>query len=65
VTREEQARRNLERIEREREKMFHAAPTPADDDNDPIVMLGKRIARLLGLVIAIGLAIYLFATYLT
>jgi hypothetical protein len=65
VSREEEGRRNLERIEREREKMFHATPTPANDDNDPVVMLGKRIARLLGPAIAIGLVIYLFATYLT
>ena len=62
--RQEQARRDLARIEREREKLFHSPPVNDDDDNDPTVILGKRIARILGPLVAVGLIIYLFATYL-
>jgi len=60
---QEESRRILERMEREREKLFHATPT-ADDENDPIERLGKRIARILGPLIAVGLMAYLFLTYL-
>ena len=60
---QEESRRILERMEREREKLFHATPT-ADDENDPIERLGKRIARILGPLIALGLLAYLFLTYL-
>lgn len=63
--REEQARRDLERMEREREKLLHGpAPSPGDAD-DPIERLGRRIARILGPVIAAALIVYLFATYMT
>jgi hypothetical protein len=65
TSREDQARRDLERIEREREKLFHSTPTAANDDNDPAVIMGKRIARILGPLIALGLIVYLYATYLT
>ena len=64
-TRQEQARRDLERIEREREKLFHGTPDDGNDNNDPVVILGKRIARILAPVIAAALILYLFATYLT
>jgi hypothetical protein len=60
---QEESRRILERMEREREKLFHATPT-ADNDDDPIERLGKRIARMLGPLIAVGLMAYLFLTYL-
>lgn len=60
---EEESRRILERMEREREKLFHATPT-ADNNDDPIERLGKRIARILGPLIAVGLMAYLFLTYL-
>ena len=62
--RQQQARRDLARIEREREKLFHSSPAADDDANDPTVILGKRIARILGPLVAVGLLIYLFATYL-
>jgi hypothetical protein len=48
-SREDQARRDLARIEREREKLFHDHPGAANDDNDPIEVLGKRIAHHLSL----------------
>ncbi|MCB1378155.1 MAG: hypothetical protein KDK89_07285 [Alphaproteobacteria bacterium] len=63
-SREDQARRNLQRVEREREKLFHDGQVDGGND-DPIEKLGKRIARILGPLLALGLAIYLFATYLT
>ncbi len=65
MSREDEARRDLARLEREREKLFHAGSAADDDANDPIVKLGKRIARVLGPLIAIGLILYIFATYLT
>jgi hypothetical protein len=65
VTPEEQkARRDLERIEAEREKLFHGTPSAANDDDDPMEVLGKRIARILGPLLAAGLFLYLLLTYL-
>ena len=61
---EEEARRDLERLEREREKLFHGTPSAANDDDDPIEILGKRIARILGPAIAAGLLLYLLMSYL-
>jgi hypothetical protein len=61
--RQRQARRDLERLESERERMLHASPSDIDP-NDPIEVLGRRIARVLGPVIAAGLLLYLLATYL-
>ena len=61
---EEEARRDLERLEREREKLFHGPPSAANDDDDPMEILGKRIARILGPAIAAGLLLYLLMSYL-
>ena len=47
MSREDDAKRDLARIEREREKLLFDSGT-SDDDNDPVVKLGKRIARVLG-----------------
>lgn len=65
MSREDDARRDLARIEREREKLFHTTPANDDDSNDPVVKLGKRIARILGPIVAAGLILYIFAAYLT
>ena len=63
--REEQAKRDLARLEAEREKLLHPTASPAaDDGNDPMEGLGKRIARILGPLIAAGLLLYLLVTYL-
>jgi hypothetical protein len=62
--RAEQAKRDLARLEREREKLLHGSTSADDDDNDPAVILGKRIARVLGPLAAAGLLVYLLATYL-
>ncbi len=61
---EQKARRDLERIEAEREKLFHGTPSAANDDDDPMEVLGKRIARILGPLLAAGLFLYLLLTYL-
>ncbi len=65
TSREDKARSDLARIERERERLLHSMPSAANDDNDPMEILGKRIARIAGPVIAIGLILYLYATYMT
>ena len=65
MSREDDARRDLERLEREREKLLHGSAPSPDDENDPIERLGRRIAGILGPLIAVALVIYLFATYLT
>jgi hypothetical protein len=62
--REDQAKRDLARLEREREKLLHGSTPADDDDNDPAVIRGKRIARILGPIVAAGLILYLLATYL-
>ena len=62
--REDQAKRDLARIEREREKLLHGSSSADDDDNDPAVIRGKRIARILGPLLAASLILYLLATYL-
>jgi hypothetical protein len=59
MTPEEKARRDLARLEAEREKLFHGTPTAADDDADPMDILGKRIARILGPLMAAGMLLYL------
>jgi hypothetical protein len=61
---EDRARRDLARLEAEREKLLHPAPAPPGDDDDPMEVLGKRIARILGPLLAAGLLLYLLLTYL-
>lgn len=61
---EKKARRDLERIEAEREKLFHGTPTAANDDEDPMETLGKRIARILGPLLAAAMLLYLLMAYL-
>ncbi len=61
---EEQARRDLARLEAEREKLFHGTPSAANDDDDPMEILGRRIARILGPVMAAALLIYMLFTLL-
>ena len=61
---EEKARRDLERLEAEREKLFHASPSASGDGDDPMEILGKRVARILGPLLAAGLLLYLLTEYL-
>jgi hypothetical protein len=60
VTPEDKARRDLARLEAEREKLFHGTPAADNDDKDPMEVLGRRIARILGPVMAVGLLLYLY-----
>jgi hypothetical protein len=62
---EDEARRALERLERERDKFFHGSAAPVDDDNDPAENLGKRIASILRYAMLFGLIVYFAATFLT
>ncbi len=63
MSREDEARRALERMESEAEKLFSSPPQPPPED--PIEVLGRRIGRILGYVLAVALIVYLYATYLT
>jgi hypothetical protein len=38
---------------------------PANDNDDPTVLLARKIARVVGFVVVVGLAVYLFRTYVT
>jgi hypothetical protein len=58
-----EAQRNVKRMQEQSEKLLTGAHGD-DDDNDPVVILGRRIGRGLGLVIGAGLLVYLMATYL-
>ena len=40
---ETKARRDLERIEAEREKLFHGTPSAANDDHDPMEVLASEL----------------------
>ena len=56
--------RQLERLEREREKLLHgSASRPSEDPEDPMERLGRRIAAILGPALALGLLAYLFLSY--
>ena len=61
---EEKARRDLAKLEAEREKLFHGGPESSANENDPMEILGRRIARILGPVLAAGMLLYLLLTYL-
>jgi hypothetical protein len=62
--RAKQARRNLDRLSEQSEKLMgagHDGPREAPDD--PIELWGRRIGRSLGYLIATALLFYLLATY--
>lgn len=75
--RAEEARRILERVERESESVGTSSMARTtrkfrdnlagidgnEEDNDPIEVLGKRIGRSLGWIAVIFLIIYLLNTY--
>jgi len=61
----DEARRNLQRMHEQSEKLITGPRhEDADDADDPVVKLGKRIGRGIGYVVALGLLFYLLATYL-
>ena len=58
------ARRDLERMGEQSEKLFGAGRSdPPDASGDRIEIIGRRIGRSLGYVLGTGLLIYLLATY--
>lgn len=50
-------------IARVAEKTKAKLATELDDDDDPVVVLGKKIGRTMGIVALGLLALYLYATY--
>lgn len=60
----EKARRDLARMHEQSEKLITGPRQADEDEDDPVVILGKRIGRGIGFAIAIGLLFYLMATYL-
>lgn len=62
--REEEARAALKRLEQQSEKLLTGTPSDEPAENDPVEILGKRIARILSVILAVGLVIYLWRTYL-
>ena len=61
MSREDEARRALERMENEAEKLFSSPPSAPPEDR--IEILGRRIARVLGWLLAAAILAYLYATY--
>lgn len=60
----EQARRDLDRMNQQSEKLLGAGSSDlSDPTEDRIEILGRRIGRGLGYVIGAVLVIYLLATY--
>jgi hypothetical protein len=60
--REAEARNALKRLDEQSEKLLGAAP-PHEASDDKIEILGKRIARVLSMIIMAGLIFYLWRTY--
>lgn len=58
-----EAQRHLKRMSEQSEKLLTGPRHADDDDNDPTVILGRRIGRALSLVIFVGLLVYLIVTY--
>lgn len=60
--REQEARNALKRLDEQSEKLLGPAPQDHPSD-DKIEILGKRIARVLSIVIMLGLLFYWWRTY--
>jgi hypothetical protein len=60
---DERPPRDLSRLEEQSEKLLAGSP-PSPLPDDPVERLGRRIGRILGYAIAIGLAVYLWFTYI-
>lgn len=61
--REREAKAALDRLHQQSEKLLGAEPPPRDESDDKIEILGKRIARVLSIIIMAGLIFYLYRTY--
>jgi hypothetical protein len=61
---EEEARAALKRLDQQSEKILTGSQAQETPEDDKIELLGKRIARILSVILAVGLVIYLWRTYL-
>jgi hypothetical protein len=61
--REEEARAALKRLDQQSEKIITGSHPDTASEDDKIEILGKRIARIISAILAIGLIIYLWRTY--
>ncbi|WP_119270653.1 hypothetical protein [Taklimakanibacter deserti] len=62
--REEEARAALKRLDQQSEKIITGSHPHDPPEDDKIEILGKRIARILSVILMVGLIIYLWRTYL-
>ena len=62
--REEEARAALKRLDQQSEKILGAQPIEKAE-NDRIEILGKRIARVISIILLVVLVVYLWRTYLS
>jgi hypothetical protein len=63
--REKEARAALKRIEEQSEKILTGSHPHDAPEDDKIEILGKRIARILSVILMVGLIVYLWRTYLS
>jgi hypothetical protein len=63
MNREEEARRALNRLEQESEKLLGSGPAE-DSGTDPTEILGRRIARMISVALAAAMMFYLWYNYL-
>jgi hypothetical protein len=62
--REDEARAALKRLDQQSEKILTGWQADQAPEDDKIEILGKRIAKILSVILAIGLIIYLWRSYL-
>lgn len=62
---EEEARAALKRLDQQSEKIITGSHSHDAPEDDKIEILGKRIARILSVILMVGLIIYLWRTYLS
>lgn len=63
--REKEARAALKRLEEQSERILTGTPSHDAPEDDKIEILGKRIARILSVILMVGLIVYLWRTYLS
>ena len=61
---EEEARAALRRLDQQSEKILTGSHPEVSSEDDKIEILGKRIARILSVILAAGLILYLWRNYL-
>jgi hypothetical protein len=61
---EEEARAALKRLDQQSEKILTGSQAQDTAEDDKIEIFGKRIARILSVILAAGLILYLWRNYL-